>query len=181
VLDEEATVNGTAEHGIAKLRFWQPVLVRAPERWFELALVVDRGSSMRVWEPLLADLRRLFTCNGAFRSVRVWYLETDGDEARLRAGIPPRDLRACKPQELLAPDGRRLILVVSDCISRAWHTGSVSRMVKPWGAATPLAVLNMLPQRMWPATALGRGTTTRFFAAAPGLPNARLLADSADY
>ncbi len=180
VLDEDATVNGIAEYGVAKLRFWQPVLTRSPEHWFELALVIDRGSSMQVWEPLLVDLRRLFTYNGAFRSVRIWYLETDRAEVRLRAGTNPEDTRACKPEELLTPDGRRLILVVSDCISHAWHTGAVNRLVKPWSAMSPLAVLNMLPQRMWPGTALGRGMTTRFFATAPGLPSARLLADNAD-
>ncbi len=181
VLDAEATVNGIAEYGIAKLRFWQPVLTRAPERWFELALVIDRGGSMRVWEPLIAELRRLLTYNGAFRAVRVWFLETDADTARLRAGTSSQDSRVCLPEELLAPDGRRLILVISDCISRSWHTGSVTGMLKLWGDVSPLAVLNMLPQRMWPGTALGRGVMTRYSGAAPGLPSARLLADCADF
>jgi formylglycine-generating enzyme required for sulfatase activity len=157
------------------------VLTRAPERWFELALVIDLSASMLIWKPLLADLLRLLTYNGAFRAVRIWYLETDSDSVRLRAGKDPQNTRACKPEELLAPDGRRLILVVSDCIARAWHTGSVKRLLQKWSALSPLAVLHMLPQRMWPGTALGRGVETRFFAAAPGLPNVRLLLDSADF
>lgn len=172
VLDEEATV-----HCIAEQRLWQPVLKGAPERWFELALVIDQSTSMRVWQPLLAELRRLMSYNGAFRNVRTWYLDTEGVEARLRAGADLQS-RAAKPKELLAPDGRRLVLVVSDCIGRAWHTGVVNDWLRQWSATTPVAVLHMLPPRMWAGTALGRGVETRWFATTPGALNARLLSDS---
>ncbi len=176
VLDEEATVQRIAEQ-----RLWQPVLMGAPERWFELALVLDQGASMRVWQPLLAELCRLLTYNGAFRSVRVWYLDTDADSARLQVGENPANRRSCRPEELLAPGGRRLILVVSDCISRAWHTrGGVNQWLRQWSAQSPLAVLQMLPPRLWPRTALGRGVETRWYATAPGLPNTRLSMQDAD-
>ena len=176
VLDEEATVQRIAEQ-----RLWQPVLVGAPERWFDLTLVLDQGASMRVWQPLLAELCRLLTYNGAFRSVQVWYLDTEADSARLRVGENPTYRRASKPEELLAPVGRRLILVVSDCISRAWHTrDGVTQWLRQWSAQSPLAVLQMLPPRLWLRTALGRGVETRWYATAPGLPNFRLSLEDVD-
>ncbi len=173
-LNEEATAERLAEQGIAGPTLWIPALEPARERWFELALVIDRGDSMRVWQPVLADLRRLLGYHGAFRTVRIWHLETNSGKAVLRVGADPDYARLCKPQELKAWAGRRLVLVVSDCISRAWHTGSVGELLKPLCAAAPLAVLQMLPQRMWRGTSLGRGTETRLSAAEPGAVAARL-------
>ena len=183
-LNEEATAERAAERftlarlagaGPGSRQPWASVFENDRERWLDLALVIDQGESMLVWQPLVANLRRLLTYNGAFRTVRTWYLDTDTDRAALRAAAAdPRGGRACRPRELFTPGGRRLILVVSDCISRAWHTGSVNDYLRLWGSASPLAVLNMLPQRMWRGSALGRGAETRLLAAGPGAPAVKL-------
>ncbi|MCP4697563.1 MAG: formylglycine-generating enzyme family protein [Gammaproteobacteria bacterium] len=70
VLDEAASVERIAEQ-----RMWLPVFKGAPERRFDLALLIERSPSMRLWYPLLDELRELLTHHGAFRDVRVWSLE----------------------------------------------------------------------------------------------------------
>ena len=167
-LDEDATAERIAEQRLSGHQFWEPALVPARERWFELALVLDRGATMVVWRPLLAELRRLFGYQGAFARVRVWGLDADGPEPLLYAGHQPRGGRPCQPTALIAGPSRRLILVASDCIGRAWHNGSVIGWLTDWGAARALALLQPLPQRLWDGTALGRGLEVRLRARRPG-------------
>jgi formylglycine-generating enzyme required for sulfatase activity len=174
VLNEEATAQQLAEQRLTRQSVWYPVLERARERWFELALVIDRGPSMVLWQPLLADLSRILTYHGAFQSVRTWSLDTDTHRARLRLGGDRSSTRPCRPEELISPTGRRLVLVMSDAISRAWHSGSVNGMLRLWGAKSPTVVLQMLPQRMWSGTALGRGAEIRLLAGKAGSANTRL-------
>ncbi|MCP4697418.1 MAG: hypothetical protein GY862_11280 [Gammaproteobacteria bacterium] len=172
-LDEEATAERIAEQGV-----WEPVLIGKPERKLELAFIIDRGAAMKIWRPALDELRRLFSYNGAFRNVQTWELDTDNAQAELHA---INSWRKCRPEELLRPDGRRLIVLATDCIGEAWHSGSVNTWLTQWQKVSPLAILHTLPQRLWPFTALGRGSETRFFSSAAGLPNLRLTPDSRDF
>ena len=78
-LDEEATVRRIADEGN-----WLPVLRPALDRWLELNLVVDEWPSMDVWRETIAEVRHFFEQLGAFRSVRIWGLQTDTQTHHLR-------------------------------------------------------------------------------------------------
>ncbi|WP_225829975.1 FxSxx-COOH system tetratricopeptide repeat protein [Streptomyces sp. NK08204] len=166
-LDEEATAVRSAELGR-----WSPVEVSVPDRWFEVALVVEHSVSMAVWQGVAAELAELLRRQGAFGDVRMWRLDThNGKTAALRPerGGPPR-----APSELFHPQGRRLILVLSDCVGDAWASGNVPRMLHGWARRAPVAVLQPLPSRLWDlCEAVPRDVRVR--AAAPGVPNALLL------
>ena len=173
-LDENATVERLAESSMAGHCVWAPVRERLRERWLDVSLVLDCGDSMQVWQPLLAELRQLLAYHGAFRSVRVYRLETQSGKVRLSVGDDPSLARHCWPRELESPDGRRMVWVVSDCISPAWHTGEVGKMLEPLTQTNPTAILQLLPERMWRGTALGRGREIRLGSAAPGAPTVLL-------
>ncbi|MEU6086340.1 FxSxx-COOH system tetratricopeptide repeat protein [Streptomyces sp. NPDC047085] len=165
-LDEEATAVRSAELGR-----WSPVEVDVPDRWFEVALVVEHSVSLAVWQGVAARLAELLRRQGAFADVRMWRLDThDGKAAALRPerGGPPR-----APSELFHPQGRRLILVLSDCVGDAWASGNVPRMLYRWARRAPVAVLQPLPSRLWDLCE-GVPRDVRVRAAAPGLPNALL-------
>jgi hypothetical protein len=141
--------------------------------------VVDCAAGMSIWQLILDELGRLLGYNGAFRSVRTWYLDTEEPTAVLLSGR--RSQRPCKAEELIVPGGRRLILVASDCVGRAWHTGSVNNLLRVWSIASPVALLHLLPRHMWSGSALGRGRIVRLFARAPASSNSRLeLVKTAD-
>jgi tetratricopeptide (TPR) repeat protein len=174
-LDEVATAERIAREGL-----WLPVMRPGRSRWLELELVLDTGRSMTLWKQTLAELRTFSRYHGAFRDVRTWSLVTDGEEGRARLyrgavgaapGVPERD-----PRELLStPAERRLIVVVSDCVSPAWHTGGVGELLRSWGHAGPVAILQMLPQRVWVRTALRHLPVVWLHGRAPGESNARLV------
>ncbi|WP_279634787.1 SAV_2336 N-terminal domain-related protein, partial [Streptomyces carpinensis] len=166
-LDDEQTAVRSAELGR-----WSPVLVDVPDRWFEVALVVEHSVSMALWRGVAQEFAELLRRQGAFADVRIWWLDTRGGKsARLcsQRGGPARD-----PGELLHPQGRRLVLLMSDCVGDAWASGSVPRLLHRWARHAPVAVLQPLPSRLWDlCEAVPRDLRVR--AVAPGLPNALLL------
>ena len=75
LLDEEATAVRKAEQGVVS-----PVLVPAPERWFDLAIVVEDSPSLGIWEDTIKELQALVERQGAFRQVRTWLLQARGQK-----------------------------------------------------------------------------------------------------
>jgi type VI secretion system protein ImpC len=175
-LDLEQTVRRIAEDGL-----WVPALRPARERWLDLSLVVDGGASMGLWRPLARELYRVFASTGAFRTVRLWGLSTDSTPLRLYCGLTRRPgLAAHDPRELVDPTGRSLVLVLTDCISKAWHEGGAGRVLETWSARGPTALIQVLPEHLWSRTALGLATPVRLTPAGPAAPNARLTARPAN-
>ncbi|MFF0430806.1 NaeI family type II restriction endonuclease [Streptomyces sp. NPDC004327] len=155
-LDIDATVDGYARSGELI-----PVVTAAPERWFDLVLVVDRSPGMRVWAETVAEFSAVLDRLGAFRTLQVADLTFDAH------GTP----RA--PGALRSADGRRLVVVVSDCMADAWRRPDVWHLLRAWAGAHPTAVLNPLPTRLWRRGGLDL-PTARFTPAAPGSPRGRV-------
>ena len=80
------------------------------------------------------------------------------------------------PHELVDPDGRRLIMVFTDCVAPLWAKSAMWRTLKQWARFSPVVLVNVLPPRLWPHTALG-AADVRMRSTRPGLPNAQLGID----
>lgn len=145
-VDAERTVEQFATTGVLV-----PVLAPELERWFEVSLIVDTGTSMRVWSETCAELYALLARHGAFRDVRRWSMTAKAGEITLigESGLT-HDWR-----ELLDPSGRRLILVLTDCAAAHWYETAIWETLECWGRQTPVALIDLLPVRLWPSTALG--------------------------
>jgi formylglycine-generating enzyme required for sulfatase activity len=176
VLDEAETARAVAEEGI-----WLPALRPAPERWFHVSLVADVGPSMSVWRTALAEVRHLLESMGAFPKVTPWSLATDLSPPLLYPGLrrPAADAIPRDPRELVDPAGRHLVLVVTDAVSPAWHDGTAARVLESWGHCGPVVMLQVLPERLWRRTALGRALPVRLRAPRAAAANVRLHAEPA--
>ena len=175
VLDEEETVTQIVERKI-----WTPVLKPAPERWLDLALVVEESRSTVIWQEIIAEFQKLTELQGAFRDVRSWSLRVEKDGAIQffsQQNISTAQQSSRSPKELLDPAGRRLILLISDCISPIWRQGKIHDLLKLWSNAGSLAIVQLLPEKLWGRTALGAGFSVQLSALAPGIPNPQLLVD----
>ncbi|MEU6913581.1 SAV_2336 N-terminal domain-related protein [Streptomyces olindensis] len=141
VLDERATADRIARLG-AHPDVWLPVLRPAPDRWLRLNLVHDTGPTMPVWRPLVSELHTALAQSGIFRTVTLHPATPDG---RARH-VPVLD------------DGRTVTLVVSDCMGPQWRPGAAGerwyRTLRHWARHMPLAVVQPLPEHLWPTTAL---------------------------
>ncbi|MFI9028457.1 SAV_2336 N-terminal domain-related protein [Streptomyces sp. NPDC053560] len=144
-VDEAATVDAMAETGLPDV-----AILPARERWLDLALVIDDGTSMLLWQRLCGELRGVLERLGAFRDVRVYGLHTRGGGRPALRGSPFGDGPANGDPAVLAdPSGATMVLVVTDGIGSAWRSGSAQEVLAGWGRCGPTAVLQVLPPQMW--------------------------------
>lgn len=173
IVDEEATAQRVAEDGL-----WVPVMRPAPTRWRELAVVVDGYASMSIWRQLVTELRGLLEGLGAFSDVRFWVLaHHPGDSSRVGVSRwqPGSVLRSGR--ELADPSGRRMVMVVSDCLGPSWRSGAAQKLLAQWGRSQPVAILQPLPQRLWSYTSV-HPAPVRLRAGRAGVANEQLSWDS---
>ncbi|MEU1510800.1 SAV_2336 N-terminal domain-related protein [Streptomyces sp. NPDC005811] len=141
LLDERATADRIARLG-AHPDVWLPVLRPARDRWLRLNLVHDTGPTMPVWRPLVRELHTVLAQSGVFRTVTVHPAGPDGGARH----VPDPG------------DGRTVTLVVSDCMGPQWRAGPAGerwyRALRHWASRMPLAVVQPLPEQLWPTTAL---------------------------
>ncbi|MEV7176783.1 SAV_2336 N-terminal domain-related protein [Kitasatospora sp. NPDC093679] len=164
--DEQATADLVAETG-------RPDLALRPrrERWLDLTLVVDDGLSMELWTDLAGELRALFAGAGLFRRMRCHGLDTrHPDGPRLKPRPFGSSTALAAPRSGLPADGRGMVLVLSDTVGTAWRDGRMDPLLSAWARSCPTAVLQPLPQRLWPGTGLPT-SARRLQADRPGGPN----------
>ncbi|MGW8361851.1 SAV_2336 N-terminal domain-related protein [Streptomyces wedmorensis] len=148
-LDVTGTVAAIADTGV-------PEIVTRPlrTRWLSLALVVDDGLSMVLWQRLAADVRALMERAGAFRDVRVYGIDTRGEAPSLRTS-PYQDRGSrLSPEALCDPTGNTLVLILSDGVGAAWHDGGMRRVTDRWGRSGPTAIVHAMPPRLWASTGI---------------------------
>jgi hypothetical protein len=169
VVDIDATVEATAE--ATRL---MPVLTRPPQRALDLALVVDDSPSMRIWHDVLDDLERLLAQTSAFRSVSRWRLAAGKGAIRPYAPhrnddqVPAAPLG--RPEQLVDPSGRRLVLIATDARDRSWYDEVPWDAIETWCAAMPTVLVQVLPPQYWVDTAVGTPYMTSR-ALTPAAPN----------
>jgi len=176
VFDAAATTEQIAEQGI-----WSAVMTPAPERWFDLVIVVEQSRSTPIWRDTLAELKLLAERQGAFRRVSTWQIQLNGTQLLLQPRWHDDDLplRSCNHKTLIDPAGRRLIWLVSDCTSALWQQAQIYEWLRDWGKQCPTTIVQLFPGRLWPRTALGEGIPVRLSAFTPGVPNAQLQVEEA--
>ncbi|MFG3252968.1 SAV_2336 N-terminal domain-related protein [Streptomyces sp. NPDC048172] len=149
-LDEEATADLSARGGAV-----QPVFGTTDRRVTEIQLLMDASPTTSVWQPTLDRLRQTFEQLGAFRDVQVRYLHRARDGSPLiGTGPDPGPTRLRPADQYRDTTGRRLTLVLSDCVGPLWQEGRAQSLLHHWTGGSPLAVVQPLPPRLWPRTAL---------------------------
>ncbi|MGW7050749.1 SAV_2336 N-terminal domain-related protein [Streptomyces sp. NPDC054887] len=151
-LDEDATAERSAMSGVLC-----PVLRPSERRRVDIQLLMDTGPAMAVWERMVEELRQACQQSGVFRDVQVHQLYDAGDGGAPLVGTttgPGGHTRLRPADQFHDPTGRRLTLVVSDCVGPLWQRGRAQRLVHQWPRSSPLAVVQPLPPRLWARTAL---------------------------
>ncbi|MFD3525131.1 SAV_2336 N-terminal domain-related protein [Streptomyces sp. NPDC058653] len=149
-LDIVRTVAAMADTGL-------PETITRPvrSRWLSLALLVDDGVSMVLWQRLATEVRALMERAGAFRDIRVYGLETRGPHAP-RLNTRPYEQKGPyhTPASLSDPTGDTLVLVISDGVGEAWWDGRMRAATSLWARHGPTAVVHALPTRLWASSGI---------------------------
>lgn len=170
-IDEEATVKQIAEE-----KNWIPILEEELEPWLDLALVIDESSSMLIWSHTITDLKKIFQNYGIFRDLKVWGIKLDETKEQMQLiSRNGSNSRIANPKEIVDPTRRRLILIISDCVSSLWRKGIIFPTLNLWAKQQPLAIIQILPNLMWDRSALGLGMLVNLSSSRLGAANQDLI------
>jgi hypothetical protein len=144
-----------------------------PERWVELAIVIEANNIFEIWKDSIAKFQHSIERHEAFRDVRTWHVQTpENGEPQLflqtLTGLEPKPRNS---QELLDVSGERLVLFVSDCTSKAWRSGQIFQLLEVWSRQNPVTIVQLLPERYWDRSALGLGCPVTLRSQIPGARN----------
>ena len=172
-LDEQATAQQIAEAFV-----WQPIVKPVLEPWLDLVLVVDESESMLIWRQTVLEFRKLLRNYGTFRDVHLWGLDWGNRQFQLRSGLGSKHLHRSsrKPEVLIDPSGRQLILVISDCVAEYWQGEQIVKLLNLWSRSSLVSVVQVLPEWMWTRTAIRNYAPLTLSSTEAGLPNLRLNA-----
>ena len=165
ILDEAKTITQTAEE-----EFCLPILKPASQRWLDVVLIIETSPSFGIWQQTIKEFKHLLWLQGAFRDVKCWYASVNDDgKLDFRSQLSRGSRRS--PKELIVPQGDRLILVVSDCVSSAWYSNTWQDWINFFGRYHPITILQMLPPSFWRRTALGQMDSVWLSSKTPGALN----------
>ncbi|MEU2782206.1 FxSxx-COOH system tetratricopeptide repeat protein [Streptomyces sp. NPDC007110] len=122
----------------------------------DVAVIVDRGPTMDVWEETARAFVRTLHRTGAHGRITTHRLPYD--RSTDPAGLPRQVA------------GGRLTLLLTDGSGPRWRSHAVEPLLRRWGQAGPVALIHLLPHAVWPATAL-RGWQVMLRSPGPGAPN----------
>ncbi|MER5466516.1 TIR-like protein FxsC [Streptomyces sp. NPDC002668] len=164
-LDIDRTVSDFARSGELI-----PAFRPAPERWFDLTVVLDRSPTMAVWGATADELLKILAGSGVFRSIRVREIDTSDVSPDLHGPLGQKvsegGSRTAHP--------RRLMLVMSDCVSAAWRDGAFWGRLHDWAKAMSAVLVNPLPPKIWRSVGLDLPAVRVLSPGTPGVPNSRL-------
>ncbi|QPP06629.1 tetratricopeptide repeat protein [Streptomyces bathyalis] len=150
VLDEAASAELSARSGAVR-----PVFGPAARPEAELLLLMDASATTSVWQLTFDKLRQTCERLGAFRDVQALCLHRGkGGTPLIGTGPDPSTTRLRPADQYRDTTGRRLTLIVSDCVGPLWQDGGAQRLLHRWSGGSPTAVVQPLPPRLWPRTAL---------------------------
>jgi type VI secretion system protein ImpB len=73
-----------------------------------------------------------------------------------------------------------LVLILTDCVAETWYDGGTAQLLETWARNGPVGLLLVLPEHLWPRTALGTAAAVRLTAPFAAAANVRLDARPID-
>ncbi|MDJ0730371.1 MAG: SAV_2336 N-terminal domain-related protein [Crocosphaera sp.] len=193
-LDIKKTVKLSAELSTSQFPCYFPVLTPKKERWLDVALIIEDSQSLILWQSLIGEVQKFLEHLGAFRDIKSYRMNWDNSVQNslqiypFHSPFSSSHLKASNdkpfnsvsnslsPQQFNVPDGRRLILIVSDCISPAWLDNKFINILGEWSAKGLLTLLHPFPERMWERTNLDYAIKIRLGNQKKGIPTQKWLA-----
>jgi proteasome lid subunit RPN8/RPN11 len=151
VVDVDATIDATADAG-------RLVVVTSPslERDLDVAVVVESTAVAAVWSDAIAEFERSLRRVGAFRSISHWSVRsTSGRHSSPALTLSDASGFAHHPDRLHT-GRRRLVLLLTDGAADHWYSAGAWDILRSWATLMPTAIVQLLPESYWGATALGR-------------------------
>ncbi|HRC87066.1 MAG TPA: SAV_2336 N-terminal domain-related protein, partial [Thermoanaerobaculia bacterium] len=171
-LDEEKAIEFYSE-----TRIFFPIERAVCERRLRCEIVVERTESVGIWNGVLGGVQAILAWLGAFQRVQAWSLWFDEQGARVARGLRSKPETGQSLSVLAGAGQSTIFLVASECSSAAWNDSRLASTLRTLQRAGSVALLPLLPERLWGRSALRFSRPVRFSpvsdqvrAALPGQP-----------
>ncbi|HEX3139311.1 MAG TPA: SAV_2336 N-terminal domain-related protein, partial [Rhizobacter sp.] len=155
-LDEEATVDATAQLRAVLPQVMYPVFRPRRERWYDLELVLEDDAAIELWADSLREFAQALRETGAFRLVRSWRLRMPARSAQHGRPLLENAAGALMPCAHLVGHGvRRQVMFATHGSSARWLDGSYAETIRPWAQDDSVVLLQLMPPERWAQTRLG--------------------------
>lgn len=152
VVDETATADLIADTALPDAVLPDVVMRPEHERWLDAVLVVDDGPSMVLWRQYATEIRALLENQGLFHRVRTYGLDSSDPDRPILRSRPFAPASARAPARRLGDPVRpTVVLVLSDGVGPGWAGSAIPALLGRWARHSPVAVVQPLPERLWPA------------------------------
>jgi len=171
--EQEFNENETIEY-IANTNVWNIQTTPKKELKYTLFIVVEKSTSMRIWEEITQEFVSALSRFSFFKDVKVVYLKELDEKYQLY-----RDKQCNKEVSTKlfnSQTQRTLTILLSDCISRGWQDKRGYGFLDEVTAVTPFLIVNMLPQRVWNRTIVNDSWRVKF-THRDGWKNSSLVSD----
>ena len=155
-LDEERTVDATAQLREVLPDHVSPVFRPVRERWFDAELVLEDDAAIELWADTLREFAQMLRETGAFRLVRSWRLRLAAPAKKPARDQLENAAGARVASVHLSGSGvRRLVIFATHGSSSRWLDGRYARVLEPWVRDGSVLLLQLMPPARWAQTRLG--------------------------
>ncbi len=154
ILDEVKTSEYLSNTG-----FFNPIFKEetSRERYFSLHIIVDRSDAYFLWEALMNHFLKSIGFSSVFTNVKLFYMDSSQDEPLFYAKNKKRHFSS---NSSVFYEKNALTLVFSDVIGQSWKSNVMFQTLDAWSKNSFVAIVSMLPKRMWQRTPLKKGLNT---------------------
>jgi len=148
----------TAEY-LSNTGFFNPIFKEESvrERYFSLHIIVDRSDSLFLWEEQINHFLKSVKFSTVFTNVKLFYMESSQDEPLFYDKNRKKHFSA---KASVFYEKKSLTLVFSDVLGQAWRSNVMFQVLDAWSQNSFVAIVSMLPKRMWQRTPLKKGLNT---------------------
>jgi hypothetical protein len=113
-------------------------------------ILIDGSASMLIWRQAVSQFLALLQRSGAFRRLNTVVVDTAECTSGHRAWNTSNTLAEYGRKRAISFRDTQIAFVITDGVSSAWRKGGVgTRLLGQWGTEGPVAVINVLPRRLW--------------------------------
>jgi len=153
-IDEERTAQYIADCGLFHPIFEE---TKSHPKALHLKIIIDKAPSMFLWSGRVEEFIKSFENTQIFKGVTCYELHSDGGDTPMLTRY--KSNKKIPYTSVLFKREDELMLVLSDIVGKHWRSAKMLDTLALWSRYHFVAIISMLPKRMWERTPLRWGST----------------------
>jgi len=140
---------------LSSTKIFKPFYQKSYTKRFSLTLIIDSSPTMEIWESVIDDFIKSIQKYYIFNDIIIYYLDDKLYTTQDQTKKPNPHWYKHKSKD-------DLIWILSDMVSPTWEKGEILAHIAQWQKYALVAIIQMLPKRLWNATKLLDASIDKF-------------------